>query len=418
MNKIHHHNVRDPWPFPDKYFHTICTSPPYYGLRDYGVSGQVGLEETPEEFIYGLVLIFREAWRVLRDDGTLWINIGDSYWGGKGKSGCQSPEKAEARNHDGKAMTKKWQQLGGYDQIRPTDKKHSSIKAKDMIGIPWMLAFALRADGWYLRQDIIWNKPNPMPESINDRCTKSHEYIFLLSKSKKYFYDNHAIKEPASYSTHARVAKARTGNKSEPDQFKNGIRPRKLAAAGSGTKNNGSFDAAMVNMPDTRNKRSVWTINPQSFSEAHFATFPVRLPMECIKAGTSEHGCCNECGAPYRRIVQPSAQYASILGEGYHDHSQDLARGNTQNRGRNHQHKMREAGLFSAEYITVGWSASCKCVGGGSVVPCRVLDPFMGAGTTALAARSLGRNYAGLELNPKYIKIADARLIKELGLFI
>jgi DNA modification methylase len=205
------------------------------------------------------VLIFRAVRRVLRDDATAWINLGDSYASGKGT--CYNP--------------------GGG---------HSSLKPKDLVGVPWMVAFALRADGWYLRQDIIWQKPNPMPESVTDRCTKAHEYIFLLAKSQKYYYDADAIKEPASYSTHERRALAKIENKSNPDSMKNGIRPRKLAAPGEGIKNNSSFDAAMAIMPEIRNKRSVWTVTTKPYAEAHFATFPPDLIKPCILAGCPAGG--------------------------------------------------------------------------------------------------------------------------------
>jgi DNA modification methylase len=157
---------------PDESVDCCITSPPYYELRDYGVEGQIGLEESPEAFVQKMVDVFTEVKRVLKKEGTLWLNLGDSYWGGKGMSGTQSPEEADKRNHFGKAITKKYQQMGGPGQVRVTDKKHESIKAKDLIGIPWMVAFALRSSGWYLRQDIIWHKPNPMPESVTDRCTK------------------------------------------------------------------------------------------------------------------------------------------------------------------------------------------------------------------------------------------------------
>lgn len=372
LNKIHQQNALQRWPYPDKWFHTIVTSPPYYGLRDYGVDGQVGLEETPEEFIQNLVQIFREAWRTLRDDGTLWVNIGDSYWGGKGKSGCQDPEKAEKRNAAGLALTKKWQQLGGYEKIRPTDRKHANIKAKDLIGIPWMLAFALRSDGWYLRQDIIWNKPNPMPESIDDRCTKAHEYIFLLSKSRTYFFDGHAIATPAKYDSHKRGAK------------KNDLQGKTADA----------WNPAFRSIQEVAKKRSVWTIATIPFSEAHFATFPEELPTYCIRAGSSEKGCCSECGAPYKRQVKPSEAYAATLGKSYHDHSQDKEIGNTQNRGRSQQQEMAKNGVFTAEYVTVGWNASCACSGGGRQ---RCTLP---GGRTLLRRRNdaLGSQEAGAEL--------------------
>jgi DNA modification methylase len=319
--------------FPDKFFHTCVTSPPYYGLRDFGVDGQIGLEQTPEEFIQKLVEVFRVVRDKLRDDGTVWLNIGDSYAAGKTGRSDQAGFYSRTHEYESKCLDEE-----------KTRKAPAGLKPKDLIGIPWMLAFALRADGWYLRQDIIWNKPNPMPESAKDRCTKAHEYIFLLSKSKKYYYDHEAISEPVSPNTHARLsqdvqkqigsARANGGSRSERPMKAVG---RKVAKAGSGIKNNESFDQAMAIMPTDRNKRSVWTVATMPYKEAHFATFPEKLIIDCIKAGSPAGG--------------------------------------------------------------------------------NVLDPFMGAGTTAVVAKALGRNYGGCELNPKYMKIIDKRLRQEFGMF-
>lgn len=212
----------------------VVTSPPYYGLRDYGVDGQIGLEETPKEYIERLVEVFHEVKRVLRDDGTLWINIGDTF--------------------------------SSYSLC------NMGLKPKDLIGIPWMLAFALRADGWYLRQDIIWHKPNPMPESVTDRCTKSHEYIFLLSKSKKYYFDHEAIKEDAVYKQDPRAGYGRLH-----------YRGKREGAKGTGQEN-------FVAIKDKRNKRDVWRVNVKPFKEAHFATFPEALIEPCILAGCEVGG--------------------------------------------------------------------------------------------------------------------------------
>jgi DNA modification methylase len=213
------------------------TSPPYWGLRDYGEDGQIGLEHTPDEYVTRLVEVFREVRRVLRDDGTLWLNLGDSY-AGSGAGGGTSGDLAHHMTNI--AMSN-----------RPTTNKLHGIKSKDLVGIPWRVAFALQADGWYLRSDIIWAKPNPMPESVTDRPTKSHEYVFLLSKSARYYYDADAIRE-------GDTARA-SGNKT------------RVIADGSG-----------------RNARSVWTITTKPYAEAHFATFPPELPERCIKAGSQE----------------------------------------------------------------------------------------------------------------------------------
>jgi DNA modification methylase len=233
------------------------TSPPYWGLRDYGHDDQLGLEETPEEYTDNMVEVFRQVKRVLRDDGTLWLNLGDSYnttMGTTSYTGINEHGSSELKNRKG--LTCK------------------SLKPKDLVGIPWRVAFALQADGWYLRQDIIWHKPNPMPESVTDRCTKSHEYIFLMSKSAKYFYDADAISEPIQDST---VERYKTGWDGD----------RKRGWPG-GAQNNfhkyiGSEKAQSVTH---RNKRSVWTITTKSYSEAHFAVFPQELIEPCIQAGS------------------------------------------------------------------------------------------------------------------------------------
>lgn len=249
-------------------FQTCVTSPPYYGLRDYGHDGQIGLEETPEQYVAKLVEVFREVRRVLRDDGTLWLNLGDSFWGGKGKSGYELPEEAEARRGRGETMQHA-HNVPGYRDMRPTDGKHPVIKPKDLVGIPWMAAFALRADGWYLRSDCIWHKPNPMPESVKDRPTKAHEYIFLLSKSAKYYYDADAIKEPtATYDEYER----------DRDNTKQNNTPGRTRMAG-----------LIGNNYERRNKRSVWTVTTKPYKGAHFATFPPDLIEPCILAGSREN---------------------------------------------------------------------------------------------------------------------------------
>lgn len=339
---------------PDNSIDCCVTSPPYFGLRDYGTAEQIGLEETPEMFVAKLVEVFNEVKRVLKPTGTLWLNLGDSYWGGKGMNGnSKARNTAEERG----AIQSKGTPLQNF---RALDGRHESIKPKDLVGIPWMVAFALRANGWYLRQDIIWNKPNPMPESVTDRCTKSHEYIFLLSKSKQYFYDAAAIEEPCVWDTggltEKRIDRAEENHKAMPTVLKNGIRPKKKGPQtfggkkardgqesggdprnGHRTDENSQWGKVWDNEKPTRNKRTVWTVATKPFREAHFATFPEELIYDCIKAGCPEGGI--------------------------------------------------------------------------------VLDPFMGAGTTGLVARKLNRNFVGIELNPEYIEIAESRLSKELGMF-
>jgi DNA modification methylase len=236
---------------------TCVTSPPYYGLRDYGHEGQIGLEETPEEYINAMVEVFRCVWDVLADDGTLWLNIGDSYCGTGSKGEWVDPKNPNGRN--GQSISKT-QKLVGY-------------KSKDLIGIPWMLAFALRADGWYLRQDIIWHKPNPMPESVKDRCTKAHEYIFLLSKSNKYFFDSEAMQEQAIHA--GKIAY----NKGARDGMCDGYDGHRTRAGLSIPKP----------VSEMRNKRSVWVVPTRSYKGAHFATFPPDLIKPCILAGSKHN---------------------------------------------------------------------------------------------------------------------------------
>lgn len=335
----------------DNFIDCCVTSPPYYGLRDYGVTGQIGLEETPDQYVQKLVEIFREVKRVLKSEGTLWLNLGDSYNGSNQSGGIGIVN--NKKYHD----TKDVKQIG--------TKRIKGLKPKDLIGIPWMVAFALRADGWYLRQDIIWSKPNPMPESVTDRCTKAHEYIFLLSKSQRYFYDADAIKQPVADATVLRLSQqiedqkgsdripgktngnmkaVGPGRKPRPDDNRGGNQGTgrgipAMAIDGNGVNgHSGYFDSCGNLIGDgMANKKSVWTVCTMPFSEAHFATFPEKLIVDCIKAGCPENGI--------------------------------------------------------------------------------VLDPFMGAGTTGLVARKLNRNYVGIELNAEYAKIAEKRIFNEIGLF-
>lgn len=251
---------------PNNYIDCCVTSPPYYGLRDYNVDGQIGLENTPEEYVSRLVEVFREVRRVLKPEGTLWLNLGDSYYGGGWKGSradlTGTKQATNAGTLAGKNMKK--------------DRPHPIIKTKDLVGIPWMVAFALRADGWYLRQDIIWAKPNPMPESVKDRCTKSHEYIFLLSKSAKYYYDYESIEEQANEKYSSRYNSAfHVGIK----EISGGGRPKK-------TKNK----AGMKKYTGKRNKRSVWTVAIKPYKGSHFATFPPSLIEPCILAGCPKDG--------------------------------------------------------------------------------------------------------------------------------
>lgn len=250
--------------FSDKSINCCITSPPYYGLRDYGVSGQIGNEDTPEQYIEKLVNVFEEVRRILKDDGVLWLNLGDSWAGSNQGAGTKNLTKKQASNHGTNYMN--------TDTHKSKLSKLIGYKPKDLIGIPWMAAFALRESGWYLRQDIIWAKGNPMPESVKDRCTKSHEYIFLLTKSRKYYFDNESIKEPA-----VTQPKARDKNKEgyqadypKGDRFSSGER--------------------VYGADGMRNKRDVWNVNIKPCKEAHFATFPDTLIEPCVLAGCPEGG--------------------------------------------------------------------------------------------------------------------------------
>ncbi len=258
---------------------TCVTSPPYFGLRDYGHPGQLGLEATPEEYVAHMVEVFGLAREMLADDGVLWLNIGDSYWGGKGQSGHADAEYQKDRVDAGISFNVPSSHTGGKGKTRPQDGKHSSIKPKDLVGIPWMLAFALRADGWYLRQDIIWHKPNPMPESVTDRCTKAHEYLFLLSKSERYYFDAAAINEKAVSGTDLGLLRGHGAGGDTADKVA-------WHAKSIKDRQDDGVDSRTGNPSASRNRRSVWTIPTAPYSGAHFATFPPALIEPCILAGS------------------------------------------------------------------------------------------------------------------------------------
>ena len=277
MNKIEFGDCREimkRWIDEGVKIQTCITSPPYYGLRDYGVDGQIGLEQTPKEYIDNMVDVFNHVKELLADDGTLWVNIGDSYSSHKDcKSIGQTLAKGTSREN-AHAMDL------GKSRVRDTKMlKSQGLKNKDLIGIPWMLAFALREAGWYLRQDIIWHKPNPMPESVTDRCTKSHEYIFLLSKSPQYYFDHVAIKEP---SVNPESYKGRKKRSSMTEQSE--IIMDKFGATRSGFKN-----IEEGKTYPTRNKRDVWKVNVRPYKGAHFATYPTALIEPCILAGSRKN---------------------------------------------------------------------------------------------------------------------------------
>lgn len=335
----------------------VVTSPPYYGLRDYGIDGQIGLEPTPEAYVEVLVALFREIRRVLKDDGTVWLNLGDSYIGGKGKSGSIGHELQEVRYEKGKSINRGYQTTGGSGTNRITDNRELlkiGYKAKDLLMIPARVALALQADGWYLRSEIVWVKPNPMPESVKDRPTKSHEMIYLLSKSPKYYYDADAIAEPCAESTPSRMLRGVSDNHkningapgqtphsmNKPRRKVDSWEKRKAAGAGSGSLENG-HNASIAKgagfshtLGDgmTRNKRDVWVVSTKPYHGAHFATFPPELIEPCILAGSKE----------------------------------------------------------------------------GDII----LDPFNGSGTTGEVAIKYHREYIGCEINPEYIRLTERRLSK------
>ncbi len=263
--RILHGDVRERLrDLPDGSVQTCVTSPPYWGLRDYGVSGQIGLEQTPDAFVAALVEVFREVRRVLAEDGTVWLNLGDSYAGSNQTGGDGS---SSTLTRGGKVQA----QYGGSSTFGISRALGDGLKAKDLCGIPWRVAFALQADGWYLRSDIIWSKPNPMPESVTDRPTKAHEYIFLLSKAARYYYDADAVKEAATCSERPETSRHDEANKSRD-------------ARGTGVSAKTTLG---YNRPELgRNKRSVWHVATQPYPEAHFATFPEALIEPCILAGS------------------------------------------------------------------------------------------------------------------------------------
>jgi DNA modification methylase len=359
---------------PDASVHCCVTSPPYWGLRDYGHDGQIGLESTPEAYVARMVEVFREVRRVLRDDGTCWVNLGDSY------AANAATSKKIGESHRGSDTPTLNQPHQCRVSVRGGEWR---IKAKDLCGIPWRVAFALQADGWWLRQDIIWHKPNPMPESVRDRCTKAHEYVFLLTKSDRYHYDAEAISEASV---------------SGPDR-----RLRSSTFAKAGTQGGHARGAEYVESDGTRNRRSVWTITTKPYSGAHFAVMPPDLVEPCILAGCPEQ-CCPVCGAGYERITAKQKRFESGSGRSGNaiEGKQDLAASET-----NSTPDIRMGPVVSVQ--TLGWAPVCDCAASGTM-PGTVLDPFAGSGTTLAVAAELGRSGVGCELNPEYIRLAERRI--------
>lgn len=329
---------------PPASVHMVATSPPYWGLRDYGVEGQLGAESTPTEYVNHLVEIFREVKRVLRPDGTLWLNLGDSYTSG-GRKRRAPDDKTTAREMSYRADTPE------------------GLKSKDLVGVPWRVAFALQADGWYLRSNIIWHKENCMPESVRDRPTTAHEFVFLLAhpdSKGRYFYDHNAIREPhqSPYSKDT-ISKAGKpgGTRPKGNNFSKQQRHK-----GEGTPRTRAERAALLN-PKGRNKRTVWAVHTKPYQEAHFAVWPHELVEPMVMAGTSAKGVCGHCGAPWEQV--------------------------------------REV-----------WQPTCICP---KHEPQKavVLDPFSGSGTTGAVAFQEGRNYIGIDLNAEYLPLAESRLARQ-----
>jgi DNA modification methylase len=357
------------------------------------VDAQLGLEPSPEAYLSAMVEVFREVRRVLRRDGTCWVNMGDSYAncdkGGYAKDRVKATDSMQASN------------LGANFVGAPNRKAQLGLKPKDLVGIPWRLALAMQADGWWLRSDIVWAKPNPMPESVTDRPTKSHEYVFLFSKAERYYYDAVAVKEAHVTPQGRREKKAGA----RPMRGQEAIRPRgNLEATGS--------NAERYWGPGGRNLRSVWTMTTRPFREAHFATFPPELPERCIKAASSAKGACPACGAPWARVVErgePDRAHQRACGGGIDGGYVGGALKNYAAAGAQDASATKArilAGMTTS--ATIGWRPTCKC-GREDVAPCVVMDPFAGAGTTLLVAGRLGRDAVGIELNRAYCEMAVRR---------
>ena len=439
---------------PSESVHCVVTSPAYWGLRDYKVDGQLGLENTVEEYVAHLVEVFREVWRVLRSDGTVWLNLGDTY--ASTPAGNRTP--SFGKQFNGRDMS------GVVTSGKKNKLKDSGLKPKDLCLIPSRVVLALQADGWYVRRDIIWAKGSCMPESCIDRCTSSHEYIFHLTKSGDNLYWCHRdgmgtrIRPEPDYRWQRVKPTCKTDELTEPPQEwiqwyerkrpkpperstgwrrvnlwdghdyfydQEAIRekwlderPSDIQRAMYGHKKYDSLYTPDVGakLPTSkicgdprmgRNKRSVWFMNPKPYPEAHFATFPPELPETCIKAGTSLKGCCSKCGAPWERAIKKDAEYSDDEG-GFGEHGSKWYEQDPQSSGHRIQknaNKLRAQGRDHdnpfPKRTTTGWQPTCSC-GIEDTVPCTVLDPFAGSGTTGEIAKKLGRNAILIELNPEY----------------
>lgn len=353
---------------PENSVHCVVTSPPYYGLRSYGIgteNGEIGLEESPQQYVDTMVAVFREVRRVIRDDGTVFLNIGDTY----------------AANRSYQITDNKHCDVGNSSAMRVP----VGLKPKDLMMIPARVALALQEDGWWIRSEIVWCKKSSMPESVTDRPTSATEKIFLLTKSARYFYDAEAVKEPSKC---VGVIVKTNGNKGM-DKGYDGHRTRDGLRRG-------------VTVAESRNLRNFWLLGPDPYPGAHFATMPRRIPEIAIMAGTSEAGCCAECGSPYQRIVEKGltahdGQTQTIYPKGTTSNRLALLRQAARERGEEYRNESR----------TIGWQPACTC--NAPSRPCTVLDPFGGSGTTGMVAEQLGRDAILIELNPDYIALQKQR---------
>lgn len=434
-------------PLPDRSVHCVVTSPPYFGLRAYRIApsvwggahgcahefghearasgpaqkqgatsarkgrgnvaeqskrgnplgvycarcgawrGCLGNEPTLQEYVEHLVEVFREVRRVLRDDGTLWLNIGDSF--SHGGCGARDPEK--------------WPKQSRNDHMPVHGKRLTGVKPKDLLGVPWRVAFALQDDGWWLRSDIVWHKVVPMPESVEDRPTRAHEFVFLLAKSEVYYYDHEAVKEPLAASTLTRLSQPTFDEQQGGEKdYRNGVNSnRSIRKIAENVK--ASIDAE-GGAQAGRNMRDVWSLMPEPSAEGHFAVMPTALARPCIRAGTSARGCCTACGMPFERVVGAAFE---VEGRGSGNVARKVA--TEGERDRTNTHLGSSIPWKPTAVPTEGWRRACGCGDGAGVVPCTVLDPFVGSGTVVRVAGEEGRDAVGLDLSEEYLEIARRR---------
>lgn len=379
--------------------HAVVTSPPYWGLRDYdtppvtwpdGWRGHLGLEPTPRLYVEHLVEVFREVRRVLRDDGTLWLVIGDCYFGSStsAKDHLNYGQHMETNGRWTPNGTSPNHKDAAWPAARRDPEAYSRLKPKDLVGIPWRVAFALQDDGWFLRADIVWQKPSVLPDPVKDRPTRSHEYVFLFTKSPDYYYDQDAIREPFSDER-----RGRDGSTKLRERNRGGRTDNYTKANGIDPSANGG-----------RNRRTVWTVATVPYHEDHFAAFPPALVEPMILAGTSEKGCCPKCGSPYRRVVdreQVEGAWQERQENGHPVQYSETDSRSAKGTGMPHLHTL---------VTTTGWQATCGCRGTTAAAPCTVLDPFSGSATTGMVARQHGRSYVGIDLSEKYLDLARKRI--------